>query len=255
MNEPFYKKSRSYLLCGLAGVLGVICLVLAIFLDSVTAIVKVDTRMVEGASLMDSVKYGFYALKEGFAIKKIIPLVLLIILFIVLLIMLIYTFKDNFLNENYHKFQKIETGKMPIPTATATVEDGTSNTEAADDAAAKPDEKKKTSFFEDKFGNTKIYRFNKNHRHISRMISIVIAFLIFIALYHTSCYKSVYANATSIVDSWKSIIAQYQVAGLNADMSAKAYFGIAKILMIVGFILYIGSFCLNFILDTLNEEQ
>ncbi len=255
MKEPFYKKSRSYQLCGLAGVLGVICMVLTIFLDSVTAIVKVDTKMVEGASLMDSVKYGFYALKEGFAIKKLLPLVLLVILFVVLLIMLICTIKDNFMNEHYHKIQKNElgnAGKAPMPAA---AEGETADNETADSAAVNTDEKKKTSFFEDKFGGTKIYRFTKNHRYLTRMIAVIIAFLIFIALYHTSCYKNVYMNATSIVDSWKSIIAQYKAAGFDADMSAKAYFGIAKIFMILGFILYIGSFCLNFILDTLNEEQ
>lgn len=254
MKEPFYRKSRSYLLCGLAGVLGIICMVLTIFLDSVTAVVKVDTKMVEGASLMDSVRYGYSGIKEGFTFSKIVPLILLIILFIVLFIMFIYTVKDNFLNENYHRLQKLEQGNVGKST-TAADNAQAADGQPADEQAADAEKTKKTSFFENKFGNTKLYRFTKEHRHISRMISIIIALVLFIALYHTKCYKSVYINATSVVESWKSIIAQYNAAGFDSGMSAREYIGIAKILMILGFILYIGSFCLNFILDTLNEEQ
>jgi hypothetical protein len=86
------------------------------------------------------------------------------------------------------------------------------------------------------------------------MIPIFVSALSLFGLYHTQSYTSVYKNTTDLVESWKSIITQYHAAGIETAMTAEVRMGLAKILIIVGFILFIGAFCFNFILDTLNED-
>ena len=72
MKEPFYKSSKSYVLCGLAGIIGAMCFVAAIFLNSMTTVIVSEAKTVDGASLFDSVLYGLSDLKYGFSLKDII---------------------------------------------------------------------------------------------------------------------------------------------------------------------------------------
>lgn len=243
MKEPFYKKSKTYLLCGLSGVIGALCLVGAVFFDSVVAVVKTESSTVDGVSLMDGVKTGIAELQEGFAFRKITPLIYLIIIFISILVMIVMSIKDNFLNENYRRFLKNEKGRTG----------GNPSEEKDSEAEENPPKIKKESFLEKRFGYTKVYMFIKKHRHLSRMIPIAAAIVAFVFLYRSNEYRTVYTNTVSLIESWKSIIAQYEFAGVETNMKAYSIIGVGKILMFLGFILHIGAFCLNFILDTLNE--
>ncbi len=118
MNEPFYKNSKSYLICGLIGLVGVIYLGLAIFINSVSTVIDIDERNTDGMSVYDSIVGALKDLKYGFKISRFFPLLLAIALFVVLIVMLYFVIKDNFLNENFHRLDKLASEEKPIPKGT-----------------------------------------------------------------------------------------------------------------------------------------
>lgn len=233
MKEPFYKSSKSYVLCGLAGIIGAMCFVAAIFLNSMTTVIVSEAKTVDGASLFDSVLYGLSDLKYGFSLKDIIPLLLVIIIILSAIILFVFAIRDNFCNEHYKMLKHgAETGK------------------------AESENEKTESNPSERFGNNRLYNFVVNHKYLSRFIPIVVSILGFICLYKTQAYSNVYKNNMAIVENYKAIINQYEIAGVSTGtMKASSYIGIGKILLFVGIILYIGAICFNFILDTLNEDQ
>ena len=65
MNEPFYKKSKSYLICGLAGIIGALYIGASVFLNSITTVIDIDEKMTDGMTVMDTVKYSLSSMKQG----------------------------------------------------------------------------------------------------------------------------------------------------------------------------------------------
>ena len=98
------------------------------------------------------------------------------------------------------------------------------------------------------------FRFENRHKYLARIIPIILSVVIYFLLYHTNEYKVMYASATELVASYQSIIAQYRMMKIDTDMVAKIHKGLGFLLIFAGELFYIGSFCFNFILDTLNED-
>ena len=271
MKKPFYENSKAYLICGLVGVVGAAYIAASVFLNSITTVIDVDEKMTDGMTLMDTVKYSLSTLKNGGVklsgfFSAIFPLLLLVLLFASLLLIGFFAVKDNFQNPNYIRLQKAEEESKSASAKGSKddKEDGKEKSEGKDSEGGDKDEdkdsKKKAADKSKQKAlkineDNRIYKFVTNHRYITRIIPLVVSMLSLFGLYHTSAYKNVYKNTVSLVDSWKSIIIQYQAAGIQTSMSADIHIGIAKILMIVGIVFCIAAFCFNFILDTLNEEQ
>ena len=117
MKEPFYKNSKSYLICGLIGVVGVLYLGLAMFLNSVSTYVDVgdgEGGKSEGLTIFETVRSALGDLKYGFKISRFFPILLVILLFVVLVIMLYFAIKDNFLNENFQRLDKAASEEKPV---------------------------------------------------------------------------------------------------------------------------------------------
>ena len=142
MKDPFYKNSKSYLICGLIGVVGVLYLGLAIFVNSVTTIIDIDERNVDGLAIIDSVENALRDIaRHGFKPWKVYPLLLVIILMLAVVIMLYFVIKDNFFNENFRRLDKLASEEKPVPKGTVvnTVfggEDEETESAEATDAAA-----------------------------------------------------------------------------------------------------------------------
>ena len=119
MKDPFYKNSKSYLICGLIGVVGVLYLGLAIFVNSVTTIIDIDERNVDGLAIIDSVENALRDIaRHGFKPWKVYPLLLVIILMLAVVIMLYFVIKDNFFNENFRRLDKLASEEKPVPKGT-----------------------------------------------------------------------------------------------------------------------------------------
>ncbi len=116
MKDPFYKNSKSYLICGLIGVVGVLYLGLAIFVNSVTTVIDIDERNVDGLAIIDSVENALRDIaRHGFKPWKIYPLLLVIILMLAVVIMLYFVIKDNFFNDNFRRLDKLASEEKPVP--------------------------------------------------------------------------------------------------------------------------------------------
>ena len=265
MKDPFYKNSKSYLLCGIIGAVGVIYLFASIFLNSITTVIVVDEKTTDGMTLFDTVRSGLVALKSGVTISKLIPLLMFIILIVVLAAMMFFVIKDNFMNEYAKKLSEQE--EKRAEEVRKAMKGQLAGNKKADGEMSGSGEDKET---EVKKAEVKkpvkrrrqlngflgiVQNFIEYHKHLSRIIAVALALLLFIIMYHTKVYKNLYTTTTELVASWKSIIAQYEMAGIDTPMQAFIRMGIGKVLMIAGFVLYGVSFVFNFILDTLNEVQ
>ena len=304
MKEPFYKNSKSYLICGLIGVVGVLYLGLAMFLNSVSTYVDVgDGGKSEGLTIFETVRSALGDLKYGFKISRFFPILLVILLFVVLVIMLYFAIKDNFLNENFHRLDKAASEEKPVekgvvvndtlefdldavaeaagaPEITEKVEETVGAVEEVKIEEAKAEEKAEDDPLDEKPIEIKakeltpeqkkamarkkrlrmrgplgmFFRFEDRHKYLARIIPIILSIVIYILLYHTSEYKGMHDSITELVASWQSIITQYKMMNIDTDMVAKIHIGLGLILVFAGELFYIGSFCFNFILDTLNED-
>ena len=282
MKEPFYKNSKSYLICGLIGVVGVLYLGLAMFLNSVSTYVDVgdgEGGKSEGLTIFETVRSALGDLKYGFKISRFFPILLVILLFVVLVIMLYFAIKDNFLNENFHRLDKAASA-AGAPEITEKVEETVGAVEEVKIEEAKAEEKAEDDPLDEKPIEIKakeltpeqkkamarkkrlrmrgplgmFFRFEDRHKYLARIIPIILSIVIYILLYHTSEYKGMHDSITELVASWQSIITQYKMMNIDTDMVAKIHIGLGLILVFAGELFYIGSFCFNFILDTLNED-
>ena len=282
MKEPFYKNSKSYLICGLIGVVGVLYLGLAMFLNSVSTYVDVgdgEGGKSEGLTIFETVRSALGDLKYGFKISRFFPILLVILLFVVLVIMLYFAIKDNFLNENFHKLDAVAEA-AGAPEITEKVEETVGAVEEVKIEEAKAEEKAEDDPLDEKPIEIKakeltpeqkkamarkkrlrmrgplgmFFRFEDRHKYLARIIPIILSIVIYILLYHTSEYKGMHDSITELVASWQSIITQYKMMNIDTDMVAKIHIGLGLILVFAGELFYIGSFCFNFILDTLNED-
>ena len=282
MKEPFYKNSKSYLICGLIGVVGVLYLGLAMFLNSVSTYVDVgdgEGGKSEGLTIFETVRSALGDLKYGFKISRFFPILLVILLFVVLVIMLYFAIKDNFLNENFHRLDAAA-GAVGAPEITEKVEETVGAVEEVKIEEAKAEEKAEDDPLDEKPIEIKakeltpeqkkamarkkrlrmrgplgmFFRFEDRHKYLARIIPIMLSIVIYILLYHTSEYKGMHDSITELVASWQSIITQYKMMNIDTDMVAKIHIGLGLILVFAGELFYIGSFCFNFILDTLNED-
>ncbi len=282
MKEPFYKNSKSYLICGLIGVVGVLYLGLAMFLNSVSTYVDVgdgEGGKSEGLTIFETVRSALGDLKYGFKISRFFPILLVILLFVVLVIMLYFAIKDNFLNENLHRLDAAA-GAAGAPEITEKVEETVGAVEEVKIEEAKAEEKAEDDPLDEKPIEIKakeltpeqkkamarkkrlrmrgplgmFFRFEDRHKYLARIIPIILSIVIYILLYHTSEYKGMHDSITELVASWQSIITQYKMMNIDTDMVAKIHIGLGLILVFAGELFYIGSFCFNFILDTLNED-
>lgn len=282
MKEPFYKNSKSYLICGLIGVVGVLYLGLAMFLNSVSTYVDVgdgEGGKSEGLTIFETVRSALGDLKYGFKISRFFPILLVILLFVVLVIMLYFAIKDNFLNENFHRLDAAA-GAAGAPEITEKVEETVGAVEEVKIEEAKAEEKAEDDPLDEKPIEIKakeltpeqkkamarkkrlrmrgplgmFFRFEDRHKYLARIIPIIFSIVIYILLYHTSEYKGMHDSITELVASWQSIITQYKMMNIDTDMVAKIHIGLGLILVFAGELFYIGSFCFNFILDTLNED-
>ncbi len=262
MKDPFYKNSKSYLVCGLIGTVGVIYLFASLFLNSITTVIMVDEKTTDGMTLFDTVRSGLTSLKSGFALWKFFPLILFIILVVLLAAMLFFAVKDNFMNEYAKKLseqerrQAEEVRKAMKGKKAGSGEEENKETDEKTDTAEKSAEIKKPVKRRKQLNGFLgvVQNYVEYHKNLSRIIAVILALLIFIIMYHTKAYKNLYTTTTELVASWQSIIAQYKMAGIETPMQAYIRMGIGKVLMIAGFVMYSASFVFNFILDTLNEE-
>ena len=280
MKEPVYKRSKSYLICGLIGVVGVIYLGISIFIYSVTPVIDVSEgeRTHDGVSIFNSIQSSINDMKHSFAPVQLLPILLVVILFLVLAAMFYFMIKDNFLNDNFRKNGKEEKEKEENPAAVGVVvntvfgEEEESLEKPADETDVTDDieedapieikevtDKQKRAAARRRRLNMRgplgsFFRFEDRHKYIARVLPAIFVILIYIGLYHTPSYKEIYNSTTEVVANWEAVINQYKVMNMETDMVAEVNIGLGFVLMIAGIVFYIGAFCFNFILDTLNED-
>ena len=205
---PFYKEERSYVLTGIASLVGCASMIFGTLFNWISLYTKTTEVSKGGISILKTVKNALdgmfprdlqnHITKVHFSVNGILTVLFIIIFYLAVIFLGIAGIKDNLRHEDF---------------------------------------------------------FSKRKKTV-RLAVLVLLIVLIILLTHTFSFNNSmnqFEGAASNVRSFIDSALKNHVEGAD-DMVCRLYHGLGTWCFWIGIVIYFASLCVNFVLDTLNEE-